>query len=282
MRFVKKRVIGRECSNKESKSDNKQHASSFIAEAYIKDVSVFYSKTSDSDEDIWLADSGASMHMTYRQEWFTTLDALSDIDYVKVADNKVLRAAGKEAIVICEQVQGKTFIRELRNVLPVSELKRNLFSIGKINDKEILFHSCKLYYEVCDFFCKTCVIGKQTRKPHSAVKSASNFKPGEKIHTDVCGPINIESPRGLSYFSLFKDECTSFRNVNFLRHKSGVFEKFREYGMFVQVQTGNKIKELRSDNGREYTSEHIRKHTAERGIGHELPSPSTEKNSIWS
>ena len=63
----------RECLNKSSNYHSKQPTASFyIAQAYISDLSVFYSKTSDSNEDIWLADSGASMHMTYRIDFYNT------------------------------------------------------------------------------------------------------------------------------------------------------------------------------------------------------------------
>ena len=105
------------------------------------------------------------------------------------------------------------------------------------------------------------------------MKHESNIKPGEKIHTDVCGPVNVKSPRGSRYFLLLKDECTSFRKVHFLRHKSEVFGKYKDFENFVLTQTGNKIKVLRSDNGREYTSEEFRKHMTDRGIIQEFSSP---------
>ena len=41
----------------------------------------------------------------------------------------------------------------------------------------------------------------------------------------------------------------------------------------MQTQTGNKMKVLRSDKGREYTSEEFRKYTKERGVIHEFSSP---------
>ena len=59
----------------------------------------------------------------------------------------------------------------------------------------------------------------------------------------------------------------------FLRYKSEVFEKFKEFENFVQTQTGNKMKVLRSDNGREYNSEEFRKYTKERSVIHEFSSP---------
>ena len=340
----------RECPKKnDSRNDNSNQSKAYIASAYtsalISDVSTFFSKTTESDQDVWLADSGASMHMTFRKEFFTSFNTLSDIRFVKIADDKVLSATGTGTIVINEQLHGQTLERELQNVLLVPELRRNLFSIVAINDKNYSFHAYKNHCEIRDssgrlssrgvrhkglfkmlfdikipaqcnvveskqnslklwhermghinvkaivdttkefmnknfeqsdvknFQCETCILGKQSRQPHKTVNHDYDFKPGEKIHTDVCGPINVEPPRGSRYFLLFKDECTNFRKVYFLRHKSEVFERFKDFEKFVNTQTGNRIKILRSDNGREYTSEEFRKHTENLGIIHDFSSP---------
>lgn len=331
----------RECPKKNEVSEG--------ASAYISDVTATFSSTCEEDSEVWIADSGASMHMTFKQEYFTHLEAPAEEYLVKVADDKILQASGIGTIIIQEKLLGRLQERELRNVLFVPELKRNLFSIGTISDNNFSFHAykekceirgcdgklssvgvryknlyrmlfevkvpvncnlaqvkgcsqsdkLKLWHErmahvniravknTCkqlgvgepglkaekDFFCEACLTGKQSRKHHASIKSEMNYKPGEKIHTDVCGPVNIESPRGSKYFLLFKDECTSFRKVYFLRHKSEVFEKFREFNAFVLTQLNTKIKVLKSDNGTEYTSRDFEKYLCENGIVHERSSP---------
>ena len=122
------------------------------------------------------------------------------------------------------------------------------------------------------FVCEACLIGKQTRKPHVSLNRISNFQPGEKIHSDVCGPINVESPSGSKYFVLFKDENTSFRKVYFLRHKSDIFQFFKTFKAFVEIQTGNKIKVLRTDNGKEYISKDFTDFLLAAGIVYEFSS----------
>ena len=82
--------------------------------------------------------------------FFTTVNTLDETRYVKIADDKVLPAAGKGTIVSREKVLGKTIIRQLENVLFVVELSRNLFSIGTINDKKFSLHSYQTYCEVRD------------------------------------------------------------------------------------------------------------------------------------
>ena len=52
--------------------------------------------------------------------------------------------------------------------------------------------------------------------------------------------------------------------------KNEVFSKFKEYKALVENQTEMKIKTLRSDNGREFTSEEFKELWRESGIKREL------------
>lgn len=92
------------------------------------------------------------------------------------------------------------------------------------------------------------------------------------IHSDVCGPLNVKFPRGSRYFVLFKDDCIGYRTLYFLQHKSEVFDRFKEYEALVVTQTNNRIKVLRTDNGKDLSQEFgdfLRK----RGIVHEKSTP---------
>lgn len=93
------------------------------------------------------------------------------------------------------------------------------------------------------------------------------------IHSDVCGRLNVKSPRGSRYFVLFKDDCTGYRTLYFLQHKSEVFDRFKEYEALVVTQTNNRIKVLRTDNGKEYLSQEFGDFLRKRGIVHEKSTP---------
>ena len=332
----------RECPNEEKQQRSQQKELS----TYVCEVQALWARRMKQDEDIWLADSGASNHMTFRRDFFTSLKPLKEKQSVKIADNKMLPIEGIGNMRIQETVNGQQKERVLSNVLYIPDLRKNLFSITTINDRQFSFHAfanrcevrdregkvsshgirrgnlfqmlfeviipsaeCnvaqekahsmnKLWHERMghvnmraltkmsklmnskdfviekedDFFCESCMMGKQTRKPHKSTNRITSFKPGEKIHSDVCGPVNIESPRGTRYFLVFKDECTSFRKVYFLRHKSEVFNRFKEFEAFVENQTENQIKVFRSDNGTEYTSDNFQQHLKGKGIIQEFSS----------
>ena len=62
-----------------------------------------------------------------------------------------------------------------------------------------------------------------------------------------------------STFILFIDDLTSMIWVYFMRQKSEVFVIFKKFKAFVEKESGRPIKVLRSDRGREYTSNELDK-----------------------
>ncbi|UYV61251.1 hypothetical protein LAZ67_1004109 [Cordylochernes scorpioides] len=89
------------------------------------------------------------------------------------------------------------------------------------------------------------------------------------------------SPGGSLYFVSFKDDFSRFRVAYFIRHKSDVLEKFKEFVKRVRTETGNKIKRFRTDNGTEFLNKNFSDYLKSLGIVHELTAPYTpEQNGI--
>lgn len=338
----------RECKKRLAKAEKTKDKSTNAGSsktAYICDVSSLYTASSDQDQQTWICDSGATAHMTNQHGWFKNIEPLKEPIAIKIANNKIIAASGIGTIEIQALVHNEWHDRQMHNVLYVPELKRSLFSVGVLIDKNFTYHafekicefrdedgelSCtgvrknklwimnfrikptdecffvkketlRLWHERFghvnlralrdaqkhktvnglsfesdeDFFCEKCQLGKQTRKPHHTSQRVKVNKIGEMIHTDVCGPMNVESPRGSRYFVLFKDDLSGYRTVFFMRHKSEVYEKFRAYKAMVETQTGNRIKRFRSDNGKEYVNKVFESFLKEHGIVHEFSAPYT-------
>ncbi|KAI5353802.1 hypothetical protein L3X38_006696 [Prunus dulcis] len=102
--------------------------------------------------------------------------------------------------------------------------------------------------------CEGCVVGKQSREafPREAITRAST--PLELIHSDICGPMQTVTKAGNRFFLTFIDDCTRMCWVYFLRHKSEALCVFKKFKATVELQSGYKLKKLRSDRGGEYTS----------------------------
>jgi transposase InsO family protein len=84
-----------------------------------------------------------------------------------------------------------------------------------------------------------------------------------------------ESLNGSKYFLLFVDDYSRFCRVYFLKSKSDVFAKFVKFKATVELEKGNKLKIMRSDNGGEYTSRQFEAYLAKEGIKHHRTIPYT-------
>ena len=81
-----------------------------------------------------------------------------------------------------------------------------------------------LDYESLDA-CEPCLMGKMTKTPFSGtMERATDLL--EVIHTDVCGPMNIEARSRYHYFLTFTDDLSRDGYIYLMKQKSETFEKF--------------------------------------------------------
>ena len=126
-----------------------------------------------------------------------------------------------------------------------------------------------------DVFCDMCQIGKSRRQAFRNERVRAAMKPGKVIHTDVCGPMNVESQGGARFLLIFKEDATSFRHIHFLKHKSDMFDKFRVYNKLAENKFGRVMRVLRSDNGREFRNKKIDEYLESRSIERDCTAPYT-------
>ena len=99
-------------------------------------------------------------------------------------------------------------------------------------------------------FCEECVEGKMHRMPFKPAVEIRSIRKLQLVHSDVCGPMATESIGGCKYFVTFIDDYSWCCNVYFLRHKSEVLEKLKEF----TSGSDRRNETLRTDNGGEYLS----------------------------
>ena len=132
--------------------------------------------------------------------------------------------------------------------------------------------------------CESCALGKMHRQPFPKRGLYRATQPLEIIHTDVCGPIQVESMGGSRYILMFTNDYSRYTVVYFLKSKDQTLSKFKEYVSLVEKQTSlgeRHVKVVRSDNGGEYTSSGFASYCAEKGIVHQLTNPyCPEQNGI--
>ena len=100
-------------------------------------------------------------------------------------------------------------------------------------------------------FCENCVYGKQNRVSFpSGGKRTKQIL--ELVHSDVFGPVKVPSLGKSVYYVSFIDDFSRNTWIYFLKKKSEVFDRFKEFKALVENQTEKKIKVLRIDNGGEF------------------------------
>src|SRR6266536_5888347 len=122
--------------------------------------------------------------------------------------------------------------------------------------------------------CEPCLMGKMTRTSFSGImERATDLL--KIIHTDVCGPMSVEARGVYCYFLTFTDDLSRYGYIYLKKHKSGTFEKFREFQSEVENHHNKKIKFLRSDRAGEYLSYEFGLHLKQCGIVSQLTPPRT-------
>ena len=110
---------------------------------------------------------------------------------------------------------------------------------------------------------KGCAKGNNIKNPFTL----------ELIHSNVCGPMSSTSLSGFEYYITFIDDYSRKTWIYFLKAKSEVFEKFKEFKALIENLSDKKIKTLRSDNGGEYTSKDFEAFCKDAEIKRELTTP---------
>jgi len=104
--------------------------------------------------------------------------------------------------------------------------------------------------------CEGCVSGKHHRLPfHSGETQVT--EPGERIHCDLCGEIQVKSLGNGVFVATFTDEFTRYRRIAILEDKKAatVARAFDQYKAWFENQTGHEIKVIRTDEGTEFSGQ---------------------------
>ena len=122
-------------------------------------------------------------------------------------------------------------------------------------------------------FCEGCLAGKMCREPFPTVGEIGSTRKLQLVHSNVCGPMQTQSIGGAKYIVTFIDDYTRCGAVYFMKHKSEVLDKFKEFEAKTTNAAGRAIGTLLTDNGGEYLSSAFQNYLKEKGIRHELTMP---------
>ena len=129
--------------------------------------------------------------------------------------------------------------------------------------------------------CDGCVLGKQHRKPFPQASSFRAEKGLELVHADLCGHITPKTLGGAAYFLLVVDDCGRYMWVEMLKTKDQALDCFKKIKLRAEVESGEKLKALRTDRGGEFTSNLFSVFCSDGGIKHYTTTPySPQQNGV--
>ena len=122
--------------------------------------------------------------------------------------------------------------------------------------------------------CHGCELGKSTRLPFpgSASKSSSIL---ELVHSDLAGPMQSTSLQGSKYIATFIDDYSRHAAVYYLKSKDQFVVALKQFLVWAETQTNNKMRALQSDRGGEYVAGYIKDILVQRGIDHRFTMPNS-------
>ena len=102
------------------------------------------------------------------------------------------------------------------------------------------------------------------------------------VHGDICGPITPTTPSGNRYFLLLVDDMSWYMWLCLLASKDQAPVAIRRFKAVAEVESGRKLKVLRTDRGGEFTSMEFRAYCAEEGVQRQLTAPTLRnRTGLW-
>nr|CAI72292.1 putative polyprotein [Phytophthora infestans] len=129
--------------------------------------------------------------------------------------------------------------------------------------------------------CGGCMKGKQTVTTFPSRSLTRTTRVLELVHTDVMGPMRTISKGGAKYVLTFVDDYSRFVVAYFMKSKSEVGSKLKEFKALYETQWGERLKCLRSDNGTEFVNKTVLELCKRNGIVHQRSVPySPQQNGV--
>jgi transposase InsO family protein len=123
--------------------------------------------------------------------------------------------------------------------------------------------------------CADCITTKLKRSlfPLQAKRREEGLL--DLVHGDLCGPITLATPGDKQYFLLLVDDKSRYMWAVLLAVKSDTLAAIKKFQAKVEVETGRRLRVLRTDNRGEFTSVAFEEYCIEHGIERQKTAPYT-------
>lgn len=205
-----------------------------------------------------------------------------DVQVTNFGKNLVFTKNGK--VVASGKDVGNLYLIDIRVQLPLKcyltnkvdtlQLWHERFCHQNKKHVKVFLKNLGIDVMISNEFCDGCAYGKHHRsKFGDRIERATKAR--QIIHTDVCGPMEIESINKKRYSVVFKDEFSGFRHIYFMHQKSEVFYYLKIFCNEIKNSFNEHVKEIQSDGGKEYNNGQVKNFLNEMGIKHKMTIPYT-------
>nr|GEY10698.1 retrovirus-related Pol polyprotein from transposon TNT 1-94 [Tanacetum cinerariifolium] len=200
----------------------------------------------------------------------STVRTIQDVRHVKGLKKNLLSLGQLDDLGCKVEIQNK-IMKIIKGALVLTrgeKVAANLYQLkGEIIEEaesSVASHSPSHRVAVSLPFCEYCVISKQHHLKFKTSNSRS-VSVLELVHSDVW-QAPVQSLGRAKYFVSFIDDYSRRCWVYPIKKKSDVFEVFKVYKARVELDSGTKIKCLRTDNEGEYTGDEFDLFCRKKGI----------------
>jgi hypothetical protein len=118
------------------------------------------------------------------------------------------------------------------------------------------------------------VRGKQTRESYQRSPESATERL-QLIHLDVVGELPVPGADGERYMLIVLDDFSRWGDSMALSSKSQVGGAVKTIILYLENQTGHKVKVVRADRGNEFVNAYLLEFFNSKGIRHETSAPYT-------
>ncbi|KAH9141879.1 hypothetical protein AeRB84_013996, partial [Aphanomyces euteiches] len=131
--------------------------------------------------------------------------------------------------------------------------------------------------DISKWVCDACQLGNQKKRVTFPLSTSPVFKCNDKVHSDLCGPMEVPSLSGGKYVLIFVDRYSRYIHAHILNEKSETGKIIVEHRAIIESKHNLPLKNLHTDNGGEFLDGQIVAFCRREGIEHTTTTTMTSQ-----
>lgn len=150
---------------------------------------------------------------------------------------------------------------------PIMRMTSDKYPMFNIPKKHVT--NAQVQSATCECCAKCKATMKRKVKPSQTEKAKEYL---QRVHMDVCGPLQMNTYDGCKYFTIFVDEYTKYRWVYVHKDRTTAVEILKRWIMDATKGTNKKVQCIRTDQAGEHLSKNYQAELKRQGIRLECSS----------